>query len=105
LKKLTDISFDFEETRYGRKVTSLKFIIKSSKKLIDEVCATTESNSISKRGNYSTELISEVKNIFKENITGLESKFILNTAKGDIHIIKEKYALSKKISKIENIVG
>ena len=31
--------------------------------------------------------------------------FILNTAKSDINIIKEKYALSQKVSKIGNIVG
>ena len=52
-----------------------------------------------------TELINGVKSIFKENITGLEAKFILNTAKGDIHIIKEKYALSENINKINSIVG
>jgi plasmid replication initiation protein len=46
-----------------------------------------------------------VKSTFKENITGKEAKFILNIAKSDINIIKEKYALSQNVSKIDNIVG
>lgn len=33
LKKLTDISFDFEEIKTGRKVTSIKFYIKPNKKV------------------------------------------------------------------------
>ena len=46
-----------------------------------------------------------VKSIFEENITGKEAKFILNTAKSDINIIKEKYDLSQNVSEIGNIVG
>jgi lipid II:glycine glycyltransferase (peptidoglycan interpeptide bridge formation enzyme) len=52
-----------------------------------------------------TKPISEVKSMFKENITEKEAKFILNTAKSDINIIKEKYALSQNVSKIDIIVG
>ena len=86
----TDISFDFEEIKTGRKVTTLKFYINANKtksKVLDEVCA-TESKSTNGEEKRSTELISEVKNIFKENITGLEAKSILDSAKGDINIIK-----------------
>jgi len=105
LKKLTDISFDFEETRYGRKVTSLKFIIKSGKKPIDEVCATREDNSTLQEEQGFRESINTVKNIFKEVITGLQAKKLLDTAKGDINIINEKYILSQNVAKIVNIVG
>ena len=46
-----------------------------------------------------------VKSIFEEGTTEKEAKFILNTAKSDINIIKEKYALAQNVSKIGNIVG
>lgn len=66
LKKLSDIYFDFEEIKTGRKVTSLRFYIHSNKaKALDEVSAA--------RMDMNTEdpNITEVKNIIK-NITGEE---------------------------------
>jgi plasmid replication initiation protein len=51
------------------------------------------------------ELISEVKSIFKENIEGLEAKSILDTAKGNINIIREKYEIAKVTPGIKGIVG
>lgn len=108
LKKISDISFDFEEIKTGRKVTSLKFHIKtnkSSEKPNDEVCATREGKSTLQEEQSFKELIKAVKTIFKEVITGLQAKTLLDTAKGDINIINEKYALSQNVAKIDNIVG
>ena len=108
LKKLSDVSFDFEEIKTGRKVTALKFFIRSNKvknKAHDEVCATVEDKSIDKEEKCSTGIINEIKAILKDDITGLEAKSILDTAKGDINIIKQKYELSKSVAKIDNIVG
>lgn len=108
LKDKTDISFDFEEIKIGRKITTLKFYIKANKsniKPIDEVCATTEGKSTNKEEKCSTGLINAVKSIFKEEIDGLEAKSILDAAKGDINIIKEKYAQAQNVAKIGNIVG
>lgn len=104
----TDISFDFEEIKTGRKVTSLKIYINANKtksKVLDEVCATTESKSTNGEEKRSTELISEVKSVFKENITGLEAKAILDSAKGDINIIKEKYDIVSQIKKVDSVVA
>lgn len=101
----TDISFDFEEIKTGRMVTSLKFHIKANKKAVDEVCATREDKSTIEGEKRSTGLINEIKAIFKEDITGLQAKSILDTAKGDINIIREKYKLSENASKIDGIVG
>jgi plasmid replication initiation protein len=95
LKKLSDITFDFKEIKTGWKVTSFKFYINTNKtknKAIDEVCVTTDGKSTNEDEKCFTELIDEVKTIFKENVTELESKYILDTAKGDINIIKENYA-------------
>lgn len=55
--------------------------------------------------NESTELINEFKGIFKENITDLQAKILLNAANGNINIIKEKYEISKVTSDIKNIMG
>lgn len=101
----TDISFYFEEIKTGRKVTNLKFYIKANEKTIDEVCATRESKSTIEKVKRSTELINEIKAIFKEDIKSIEVKSLLNTAKGDINIIKEKYAQAQNVSKIDSVVG
>jgi len=108
LASKTDISFKFDEIRTGRKTTSIKFYIKANKtknKANEEACSTLESKSTNEEEKSSTELINVVKSVFKENITEKEAKFILNTAKGDINIIKEKYAISQNVSKIDSIVG
>jgi plasmid replication initiation protein len=104
----TDIAFDFKEIKTGRKVTSLKFYIninKTKNEALDEACITTEGNSTNREEKCLTELLSEVKNIFKENITGLEAKFILNTAKSDINIIKEKYDIVSQMKKVDSVVA
>jgi plasmid replication initiation protein len=64
LKEKTDIEFDFEEIKTGRKVTSLKFYIHSNKtknkntKAIDEVSVTIEED-------FEVDITSEIKNIIK----------------------------------------
>ena len=117
LKKMSDISFEFEELKTGRTVTSLKFYIRANKTKVsnkplllpnnagNEVCATTEYKNTDEEEKCSTGLISVVKAIFKEDITGLQAKTLLDTAKGNINMIKEKYKYSETAPKIDNIVG
>ena len=108
IKKLTDISFEFEEIKTGRKVTSLKFHINTNKtknKAIEEACVTLEGKYTNEEEKHFIELINEVKSIFKENIKGSEAKSILDTAKGNINIIKEKYEIAKVTPGINGIVG
>ena len=108
LKKISDISFDFEEIKTGRKVTSLNFYINTNKttnKAIEEACVTLEGKYTNEEEKHFIELINEVKSIFKENIEGLEAKSILDTAKGNINIIKEKYEIAKVTPGIKGIVG
>lgn len=98
----TDISFDFTEIKTGRKVTSIKFYIKSTVKPIDEVCATKESESTNKEENP----VKEIMAIMCESkITALEAKKLNDTANGDIHKIKEKYNLAQNATKIDSVVG
>ena len=108
LKKISDINFNFEEIKTGRKVTSLKFYINANKttnKAIEEACTTLEGKYTNKEEKHFIELINEVKSIFKENIKGSEAKSILDTAKGNINIIKEKYEIAKVTPGIKGIVG
>jgi len=104
----TDICFEFKEIKTGRKVTSLKFYINTNKtknKAIEEACVTLEGKYTNEEEKHFIELINEVKSIFKENIEGFEAKSILDTAKGNINIIKEKYEIAKVTPGIKGIVG
>ena len=96
LKKLSDIYFEFEEIKTGRKVTSLKFYIHSNKNKThknhspsDEIAATVS--------NYQEEIPMDhedgIKSIIlmmkNHNISGLEARKIYNSACGDLkHIAK-----------------
>lgn len=96
LKKLSDIYFEFEEIKTGRKVTSIKFFI--HKKSINEIAISSESDS-------DKNAIKKVQALIDENITALEAKKILKAADNNIERIKEKYSLAKDVNKIDNIVA
>ena len=104
LKEKTDIDFEFQEIKTGRKVTSLKFYIHANSAK-EEICVTKEEKSILHEKKGSNVIINEVKAIFKEDITSSEAESILNIAKGDINIIKEKYGLAQDVAKIGSLVG
>lgn len=98
LKKLSDIYFEFEEIKTGRKVTSLKFYIHSNKNKThknhspsDEIAATVS--------NYQEEITmypeDEIKSIIlmmkDHNISSLEARKIYNSACGDLKHISKIY--------------
>lgn len=98
LKEKTDISFEFEEIKTGRKVTALRFYIKSKKQnniAKEEICATFEE----------TNYIEQVKSIFHEEISSLQAKQIFDVSKRNIELIKEKYQIAKQTNNINNLVG
>jgi len=101
----SDLKIDFEEIKKGRKVESIRFIIKTNLKAISEVCATKEGECTNEEEKDHTELINKVKSAFKENITGKEAEFILNTANGDINIIKEKYDIVSHMKEVGSVVA
>jgi plasmid replication initiation protein len=94
VKEKTDITFDYEEIKTGRKVTSIKFIISSNK----PVSKPPKDKKIDPQ-------IKEVQDIFtKHDITPLEASCVLKDAKENIDLIKQcyNYLLSKNV---DNIVG
>jgi len=105
LKSKTDILFDFEEIKKNKKVIGIKFIIKSNINPTDKVCTAIEGKPTTKKNKVLCESISAIKAIFKENIEALEAKTLLDAAKGNINIIKEKYVLTQNVAKIDNVVG
>ncbi|HHD2785656.1 TPA: RepB family plasmid replication initiator protein [Clostridium perfringens] len=104
LKEKTDIYFEFEEIKTGRKVTSLKFIIKSnkeSKKLLSD-----NLNDISVEN---VEIIEDnniviLRELFQDQVSIKNLKKILESANNDIEKIKKIYEYSKT-QKIDNLVG
>lgn len=98
LKEKTDINFDFEEIKTGRKVTSLKFYIHSNKArninvptTLDEVSASVLEDK--KQGEVDMQDgIQTIVNMMKEHsITSLEAMKIYKSADGDLDHITKVY--------------
>lgn len=109
LKKLTDISFDFEEIKTGRKITSIKFYIHNNIKsnvkapeVSEETVATSEQYLEEDEVN---DQLQTVKNIFDEPITSFEAACILKASNNNIDLIKQKYAIAQQQGNIKNIVA
>ncbi|WP_294364089.1 replication initiation protein [uncultured Clostridium sp.] len=95
LKDKTDINFDFEEIKTGRKVTSIRFFINSNKnKFLNNISAVYEvAATISSEKDIKDSSEDEIKSIIlmmkEHNISALEARKIYNSACGDLkHIAK-----------------
>lgn len=111
LKKLSDLYFDFEEIKTGRKVTTIRFYIHSNKikntnNITNEVSVTTLENEKSVQSDLNEDgKIFELYNLFKDYKVGFDSiKKILYNANGDIDKVKRVYEYSKT-QNIDNFVG
>lgn len=98
LKEKTDISFDFEEIKTGRKVTTIKFYINKNKANIINKSTALDEISIdvledNKQGEIDMqEGIKTIILMMKEhNITPSEAMKIYKSANGDIHYISKIY--------------
>ncbi len=98
LKKTSDISFDFEEVKTGRKVTALRFYIHQNKERIineptalDEVSATVSDDD--KQSDIElTEGTKAIVLMMKEqDIKTSDAMKIYKSAKGDMHHISKVY--------------
>lgn len=109
LNNKTDIYFDFEEIKTGRKVTSIKFFIYSNnKKFNKKMPLNISKQDISNKNDSNLnedDKIFELYNLFKDYKVGFDSiKNILISANGDIEKIKKVYEYSKT-QNITNFVG
>lgn len=102
LNSKTDISFDYEEIKTGRKITSIRFIIKQNKASRNEI-AVTETI----KGQQSIDDIANiqlVKSII-DNISDDGVMAIFNAADGNVEKIKEKYSIISKFKTVNNLTG
>ncbi|MCY6354833.1 replication initiation protein [Clostridium sp. ZS2-4] len=93
INEKTDLNVQFEEIKESRKIVALKFLIHSTN---SEIAADVD---------IGVSDIDKIKSIFKEDITGLEAKKLLDASKGNMSIIKEKYEMAKQCVDISNVVG
>ena len=95
LKKLTDISFDFDEIKTGRKITSLRFSIQSNKLKRTNEPTTFDEVSVTVTDDKKEDLqegIQTIVSMMKEhNITPSEAMKIHKSANGDINNISKVY--------------
>lgn len=105
LKKLSDISFDFEEIKTGRKVTSLKFYIHSNKvKKITEnkIIAPIDEVSVTFADDIEDNIISEIRNIIKhvcnKDTTDKAANEIYKSALGNKDYVNKKLELIKEVA-------
>ncbi|WP_338631937.1 replication initiation protein [Clostridium baratii] len=123
LKEKTDIEFEFEEIKTGRKVTALKFFIKENEKnkskhsfkeienKIDEIKEKKEKNIVKneeqkeiKIDEFEDKNIKYFYELFEEKISKKNIKKIIENAENDIEKIERIYEYSKT-QNIENLVG
>ncbi len=104
----TDISFDFEEIKTGRKVTSLKFYIHSNnKKMINERTAESEACATVTEDNKKEmfKCIEQIVNLMSDkNITPAEAIKIYKSAEGNMDHIAMIYDYCKD-KQADNFVG
>lgn len=111
LKKYTDIAFDFEEIKTGRKVTSIKFIIKANEPTYNKpvgVLPRFESKNTSETENPLESILEPIRDMVEEPISNLEIKKLYDAANGDITKISLVYRYYQKVTeskKIDNMMG
>ncbi|MPQ33962.1 RepB family plasmid replication initiator protein [Clostridium estertheticum] len=103
INNYSDISFEFQEIKVGRKVMRIKFIIKQNQnnKARNEIAATSSDSKESEE----LGLIKQVQEIFTKNtITRHEASCILKDANNNIDLINQcyQYLLTKDVP---NVVG
>jgi plasmid replication initiation protein len=99
INNYSDISFEFEPIKTGRKVTNIKFII-SSNESKNEIAATKVA-----KAPEGMESIEKVKSImYGHEITSLEAKKIYDSSEGDFELIEKVYKDFKN-KQVGNFVG
>lgn len=108
LKKLSDISFEFEEIKTGRTITAIRFYINAnSNKFIDQIAVTTSSEPQQIQQSFDDIAnIKKVQAIFnKHKVTNNEASCILKDADNNLDLIKQCYDYLLTKDKVENVVG
>lgn len=101
INNLSDILFEYEEIKKGRKVDRIRFYITSKHAKLENVPEEKEKN----EEIDIDDLIERLQDIIVEKLKIKEYKALLQAANNDISLIEAKYQLAKKQKKIDNLVG
>ena len=111
LEKVSDIAFDFEETRYAREVKSVKFFIRANKptnRASGDVLPSLENKTTVDEQKPIESKLEPMRDMIEEPISNLEIKKLYDAANGDIAKISLVYRYYQKVSeskKIDNMMG
>lgn len=108
----TDIKFEFDEIKSGRKVTHIHFVIESNigkiealENIESKVPEIININELEVEDKNILSLIEKLEEIIDEPIKTKDLKSILKAANNDIDLIKTKYQISKKQRGIGNLTA
>lgn len=107
INEKTDITFEFEEMKKGRKVDKVKFKISKNIKNQKQLTENANEPEIQNDTDEVTQAdIIMLKKVFKiDELTDADILAILNTANGDVAQVIEKYYSVKNKPDITNFVG
>lgn len=97
LQEKTDIYFDYDEEKEGRKVTGIKFYIHTKNEIAVTLDDKTEKQSV--------DILKEVCDICEGKIIEREANIIYKLANKNMDLIKEKYYVVKSMTNCRNIPG
>lgn len=118
INEYSDISFDFEEVKEGRKVVALKFYINSNKKTEEkehtpednapdvvpgQINAYEYLNELAAAEETEEDPLDQVIKITEGQLTISSMKTLLRVADGDVEKIKEKYILAMEEENIDDL--
>ena len=104
LKKISDISFEFEEVKTGRKVTGLKFFIHSNKEQSMNKVNAIDEIAIDKEITLNKDKINNTMEVLDNKVNDNEALCIYNSAAGDMELITKAYEYVKT-KNVDNFVG
>lgn len=108
LKKTSDINFDFEEIKTGRKVTSLRFYIHSNNekvKALDEISVTTTEEYDELHLDTLEKSIRKIISITDNKLSPSEANSVWGDSEGNMDIIQKVYEYSKTQNIQTGLVG
>jgi plasmid replication initiation protein len=101
----TDLYIGFEEIKESRKITSLKFYIKSNNNISNETVQIKQDLDVYQHQPTEDQYIKKVKSImYDHEITSLEAKKIYDSSKGNFQLIERVYSNFKN-KQLDNFVG
>lgn len=105
INETSDINFTYETTKKGNKVTGIKSYISSKPKLKNNKEIAIDKNVQAELNIEMQSKIKEVKSFLQQNVGQDDIVKLIDKAKGNINIVKEKYEIMKRQKVVDDIIG